>query len=312
MKKALSLFIVFCLVFSLFPTVDASGPETDVQLVGKYSQEEYKDRKTYTVTVPAVLGPGQSSSVIVSGGVPGGYSLYVSAADSVTLSYNSQTITLDVYFEPLLVVGSDLDEVSASGKVALEDKQVAFGTWTGNFSYSVSLIENGETPEPVVNTEDEDFAEDEITPPDNQNEASPEEKDNKTPIPEESQEEQPVVDEEVTPQPEEQEDFEESDEESPPPTVQIATIDASDIGKSNINIPFVVGMTWNNWLTSYYSANVLNEDGDNITIKYDENAGYFYVEEYDNARIYISADSFNISDSVISANTTYKLVIIES
>lgn len=137
MKRILSVLMVVVMLVSATPTAFASDSSegTDIVMIGEYATE------AYTVTVPAQLAPGESGEVVVKGGWRPSKMVTVSCPNSVTLTYEGQTIDVGVNFPGITQAGSMDDAINRVETISVESKSVAFGTWTGHLSYTVSFSE---------------------------------------------------------------------------------------------------------------------------------------------------------------------------
>lgn len=113
---------------------DASAG-TDIVLKGNYTEAEY------SVTVPAVMSPGDSSTVTATGHWNSDQILKVTAPNSVTLTYGTQSFNIGITFDGIERTGSDIDEITETASISVESKTVMFGTWTGVLEYHVELID---------------------------------------------------------------------------------------------------------------------------------------------------------------------------
>lgn len=112
------------------------APQTEVVLNGKYTEA------AYTITVPATLTPGETGDVVVQGAWKSTQTLKVSCPNTVTLSYKEQTIDVGVIFAGITQVGSDISPFNISAPVTIENRTVAFGTWTGTLEYDVEFTDS--------------------------------------------------------------------------------------------------------------------------------------------------------------------------
>ena len=109
---------------------------TTIEVVGQYASAEY------TVTVPAKLEPGETAQVMVKGAWMPSQTLKVSCPNTVTLSYEGQTMDIGISFAGIEQVGSYTEAFNISKDISVEDKTVLFGTWTGHLDYTVEVEDN--------------------------------------------------------------------------------------------------------------------------------------------------------------------------
>lgn len=113
---------------------DASAG-TNIVLKGNYAEAEY------SVTVPAAMSPGDSSTVTATGHWNSDQILKVTAPNFVTLTYGNQSLDIGITFDGIERAGSDIDQITETAPISVESKTVAFGTWTGVLEYNVELID---------------------------------------------------------------------------------------------------------------------------------------------------------------------------
>ena len=137
MKRILNILLAAALLVSAVPTAFAadSSEGTDIVMTGAYATE------TYTVTVPAQLAPGDSGEVVLKGGWSPNKTVKVSCPNSVTLTYEGQTIDVGISFPGITQAGSMDDAINRVETISVESKSVAFGTWTGHLAYTVEVVE---------------------------------------------------------------------------------------------------------------------------------------------------------------------------
>ena len=97
---------------------------------------------SYYVQVPAQLKPGETGSVYASGMWSSNEILKVTTDDTVTLSYEDQTLVLSVHFDGINEVGKDGTQIQIESLISIEDKEVMFGEWVGHITYNVELLAN--------------------------------------------------------------------------------------------------------------------------------------------------------------------------
>ena len=155
MRKILSILLVVVIVCSIGTTalaiVTGSGDPTandytqgtTIEVVGQYASAEY------TVTVPAKLEPGETAQVMVKGAWMPSQTLKVSCPNTVTLSYEGQTMDIGISFAGIEQVGSYTEAFNISKDISVEDKTVLFGTWTGHLDYTVEFVDKNATRMPT-------------------------------------------------------------------------------------------------------------------------------------------------------------------
>lgn len=164
MKKILSLALAALMVTSVLPVAYAADVDyqegTEVEYVsaddttiGDSNSDGSPDNKEYyTVTVPALLAPGDTGYVVAKGTWASNRKLVVGLKEnSVTLANSinaADTKTLALTFANIELVGSNTAPVSnvvaetapngtAISVAAIED--ALFGTWEGVFEYTVAM-----------------------------------------------------------------------------------------------------------------------------------------------------------------------------
>ncbi len=137
----------YCITCQYCKICDYSGPAlpegevvhtqgTTITATGQYTEA------AYTITVPAHLSAGETGNVTVVGAWKRTQTLKVSCLNKVTMSYGDQTFDLEITFEGINQVGSDIDPFNITKPVSVEDKSVLFGVWTGHLDYTVEFINN--------------------------------------------------------------------------------------------------------------------------------------------------------------------------
>lgn len=132
MRRIIPIFLFLAvLTFIIFssPICLAEGGDLD----------EYM---SYYVQVPAQLKPGETVTVSASGMWGTGETLKVTTDDTITLSYEDQTLVLSVYFDGINEVGQDGTPMQIESLISIEDKEVMFGEWVGHITYNVELLVN--------------------------------------------------------------------------------------------------------------------------------------------------------------------------
>lgn len=153
MKKILSLLLVGVMIVSVVPTVFATTDYSNGTQVS-YNAEADNDgdgqpdhTEAYTITVPALLTPGSSGNVVVSGSWASDRVLSVTADTTVKLinSINSADAkTLNVTFEGITRAGSNTSSISETKQVSVAamPADALFGVWSGAFNYNVTMVDN--------------------------------------------------------------------------------------------------------------------------------------------------------------------------
>ena len=148
MKKILSLLLGGVMLVSSIPvafatnTYDSSNPEslgTQVSYVGNGAE-------AYTVTVPALMKPGDSANVNLQGTWSSDRVISVTADDTVKLYNqinNSDYKELTIHFEGFKQAGDNTQARSYDKTIRLDQmpSDALFGTWSGTFYYNVSIDE---------------------------------------------------------------------------------------------------------------------------------------------------------------------------
>ena len=101
--------------------------------------------REYSITVPALLNPGQSGTVTLKGKWASNETVKVTADATVELtnSINSNDKKiLDVEFPGIVLAGSNTVSVTDTKEVSVADIENAlFGTWSGVFEYQVEIVD---------------------------------------------------------------------------------------------------------------------------------------------------------------------------
>ena len=149
MKKILSLTLAALMLVSMIPTAMATTTDwesgTTITLNGSGAE-------AYTVTVPAAMSPGDTATVKAEGTWGADKLLAVTAPKTVTLTYGAQNMDVDITFGSnystdsigFVLLGSSVEEVTASHDITVAEASTLFGTWTGTIVYTVDLIEKGD------------------------------------------------------------------------------------------------------------------------------------------------------------------------
>lgn len=149
MKKTLSLLLVLAMVFSLSVNVFATTDYTNGTQVS-FNGEADNDgdgnpdaSEAYTVTVPAVMAPGDTAAVTAEGTWASNRQLVVTADDTVTLTNSINSAdqkVLDVTFAGIVKAGDNNVAVSDSADLSIANIENAlFGTWSGLIEYNVEM-----------------------------------------------------------------------------------------------------------------------------------------------------------------------------
>lgn len=143
-SKIYSILLAVLLSFSMPPFLYTG---LAVSTTVSYTSE----RSTYyELSVPTIMYPGDTASVMVTGTWNSLSYLEITADRTVTLvnSLNGEEKVLDVYFDGILQYGNDTDEICLSKEITVEPMNNAvFGTWTGSFNYTVNMFEESEPDE---------------------------------------------------------------------------------------------------------------------------------------------------------------------
>ena len=139
MRKFIMLLVVLVFVLSFNTFAFAANPtdaSTNVTYEGKGVEE-------YTITVPALLAPGNSGNVVLKGTYSSNRKVTVSSDKTVTLTNSikaSDKKTLNVTFEGITLTGDNNTEVTSTKSVSVaEITDALFGSWSGTFNYSVAI-----------------------------------------------------------------------------------------------------------------------------------------------------------------------------
>lgn len=139
MKKILSLTLAALMVVSMVPTAFAADytAGTKVEYVAA-------DQTAYTITVPALLNPGQSGDVTLSGTWASDHTVKVTADKTVELVNsinNSDKKVLNISFAGIEKAGDNTQSRTYTEAVSVAEmpSDALFGTWSGKFNYNVEL-----------------------------------------------------------------------------------------------------------------------------------------------------------------------------
>ena len=140
MKKAISILLIVAVVCSMgisaFATNDYTAG-TKVEYVGQGAE-------SYTITVPALMNPGDEGTVTLSGTWASNRRVTVTAEETVTLANSinaNDTKVLDITFAGIAKNGDNTEAKTYTETVAVADMpaDALFGTWSGTFNYDVSI-----------------------------------------------------------------------------------------------------------------------------------------------------------------------------
>lgn len=146
MKKILSLMLAALLLVSAIPTALATNDYTQgTQVIYTANGSE-----SYTITVPALLTPGASGTVTLSGTWADNRIVTVTADSTVTLKNSikeTDTKILNVNFDGgISEKGNNATSQTFTKSISVDGiTDALFGTWSGKFNYNVeaSTISNG-------------------------------------------------------------------------------------------------------------------------------------------------------------------------
>lgn len=158
MKKLLSLGLAAAMAVSAMPMAYATTAHTngtEVEYLGSKTTIDGEGNEVYTeaytVTVPALMAPGDSAFVKAEGTWNSARKLVVTADENVVLANNintNDTKTLAVTFNGINLVGDNNVAVANYGD-GVEGEAIAvaaienalFGTWSGVFTYNASIVD---------------------------------------------------------------------------------------------------------------------------------------------------------------------------
>lgn len=144
MKKMISLLLAVMLLVSAAPSVyaaDTNNYDQGTQVIYTANGAE-----SYTVTVPAVMQPGQTSEVKLEGTWAENRVVNVTADATVTLvnSINSQdTKILNIDFVGgISATGSNVSSQTFTKTISVANiSNALFGKWSGTFNYNVTIAD---------------------------------------------------------------------------------------------------------------------------------------------------------------------------
>ena len=142
MRKAIPILLSASMLLSLVPTAIAVNQDytagTRVEYVGEGSE-------SYTITVPALLAPGGSGNVTLSGTWAENRQVTVTADENVVLKNSireTDTKTLRVSFAGISEKGNNSEAQTFTQPVSVEGiTNAIFGTWSGKFNYNVEMVD---------------------------------------------------------------------------------------------------------------------------------------------------------------------------
>lgn len=141
MKKILSLGLAVTMAMAAMPAAYAADYTAGTQV--EYIADADANRE-YTITVPALLNPGQSGAVTLKGKWASNETVKVTADATVTLenSINSNDKkVLNIGFNGIEKAGDNTVErtYTENVSVAAMPSDALFGTWSGKFNYKVEF-----------------------------------------------------------------------------------------------------------------------------------------------------------------------------
>lgn len=143
-KKICSLLMTVLLIFSM-PLFSYTGLAVSTTVRYTSTADTY-----YELSVPTVMSPGETASVLVTGTWDSKSLLEVSSDETVILVNNldGEETALNISFSGISEYGSNTEEMNISEDISVESMSNAiFGTWTGTFDYSVSMTVNDDFEE---------------------------------------------------------------------------------------------------------------------------------------------------------------------
>ena len=145
MKKIVSLVLAGIMTISSIPCALAASVQDYEQ--GTLVEFVAENNENYTITVPAVLVPGQTGgSVTLAGQWADNRVVIVTADETVTLvnSINSaNTKVLNIEFNGISKAGNNKAPQSFTEPIDVADIENAlFGTWSGVFEYQAEIVDN--------------------------------------------------------------------------------------------------------------------------------------------------------------------------
>ena len=143
MKRILSLILSAALTVSMIPAAYATH---DYEQGTKVEYVANSDaNKEYTITVPALLNPGQEGVVTLKGKWASNETIKVTADKTVELTNSINTNdkhVLGITFLGIEKAGDNTAERTYTEKVSVENmpSNALFGTWSGKFNYNVESV----------------------------------------------------------------------------------------------------------------------------------------------------------------------------
>ena len=142
MKKILSLGLVAAMAMSAMPMAYATTAHTNGTQV-EYVADADANRE-YTITVPALLNPGQSGAVTLKGKWASNETVKVTADATVELTNSineNDKKVLNIGFNGIEKAGDNTVErtYTENVSVAAMPSDALFGTWSGKFNYNVEF-----------------------------------------------------------------------------------------------------------------------------------------------------------------------------
>lgn len=149
MKKIICLImaLVMCMSVSVYAANETTS-STQVEYTGSREPSGGGDSSEtigeyYELIVPASMKPGETKEVSLSGYWPANRILEVVADENVVMqnANDGSKKTLEVTFLKMAEIGSNNRELIASSEVSVQAMDdVLFGSWSGVFTYSISMV----------------------------------------------------------------------------------------------------------------------------------------------------------------------------
>lgn len=145
MKRIFSLALAAVMTMSVLPVAYAADVEYTAGTQVTYTADADANRE-YTITVPALLNPGQSGAVTLKGKWASNETVKVTADATVELtnSINSNDKkVLNIGFNGIEKAGDNTVErtYTENVSVAAMPSDALFGIWSGKFNYNVELVD---------------------------------------------------------------------------------------------------------------------------------------------------------------------------
>ena len=151
MKKLISLGLVAVMALSMVPMALATTNYTNGTQVSYNAEDPDGDgvldnTEAYTVTVPALMAPGDTAKVSVSGTWDSSRKLVVTADENVVLENSinaADTKTLAVTFAGFDLAGSNTAAMSGEKDITVAEMpaDALFGTWSGTITYEAGIVD---------------------------------------------------------------------------------------------------------------------------------------------------------------------------